>query len=221
MPPPARSGQSIVAHEESNGHGANCSTSAKGCWPCSCPQPSLWEARSGASSWPNYRPSGPPPLVCPRCSHERPHDLPENSIDVISLLRQPPWPRNRLRICPTDRKLVVGPIRAGTRQRLSEAVCRPFGGQGSECAHRRPTRMRRTRYRPYANCYVRAMSRLSIRSTQAASIPMLPRQAACRMSGERTTRQTGGPLLGTAPQSNRYGASVRIEKRKRLGSGRQ
>ena len=93
----------------------------------------------------------------PPLAQDRPQDSSENSIDVMSLPRQLPWPKNRLRIRPTDRKLVVGPIRAETRQRLSEAVCRPFGGQGSECAHRRPTRMRRTA-RPFL-CELRRAGR--------------------------------------------------------------
>ncbi len=152
----------------------------------------------------------------PPLAHERPHDSPENSIDVISLLRQPPWPKNRLRIRPTDRKLVVGGLSAPKRARdsLKPSAAHLAAKARNARIGDRPA-CEGLRDRSYANCYVRAVSRLSIRSTQAASIPMLPRRAACRMSGERTNRQTGGPLFGTAPQSNRYGASVRIEERKR------
>jgi hypothetical protein len=46
-------------------------------------------------------------------------------------------PKNRLRIRPTDLRL-VGAYQRGTRQRLSEAVWGAFGDQGSVCAHRRP-----------------------------------------------------------------------------------
>jgi hypothetical protein len=47
-------------------------------------------------------------------------------------------PKNGLRIRPTDVRLVGEPICAETHQRLSEALCRAFGGQASVCAHRRP-----------------------------------------------------------------------------------
>jgi hypothetical protein len=50
----------------------------------------------------------------------------------------PPCPKNRFRIRSTDVRLGGGPVRAETRQRLSEAVWGAFGDQGSVYAHRRP-----------------------------------------------------------------------------------
>jgi hypothetical protein len=57
-------------------------------------------------------------------------------------LASAPLAQKRVRIRPTDVRLVVGPVRPETRQRLSEAVWGAFGDQGSVCARRRPRRYR-------------------------------------------------------------------------------
>ena len=109
-----------------------------------------------------------------------------------------------------------GPICAETRQRLLKPSAGAFGGQGSECAHRRPTRMRRTA-RPFLCELLRAGREptehpLDAGRQHSDAAPVEP-PAACPENGQTVKRV--GRHSGPPHQSNRYGASVRIEERKR------
>ena len=78
------------------------------------------------------------------------------------------------------------------------------------------------RDRPYAICDVRAVSRLSIRSAQAASVAMLSRRAPRRMS-VRTDKPSNGRAAIRDRPHNATATALQCELKNgnALGSGRQ
>jgi hypothetical protein len=146
--------------------------------------------------------------------------------DVASS-QAPLWPKNRLRIRPTDMRLVGGPISAETRQRLSEAVLgriwRPrLGLRPSAIAPVSDWASRESRaasnessgVEPITGSGASVMRHWALRLGREAR-PCIRSRERRGARGEPAGESNGRAANpGPPPQSNRDGASVRIKERK-------